>query len=141
MSSVSAFSRCSRVGKRAWEHYVDCQPAYVKPFFTNLSVLNLYDNPALVSRNRLTNACSTLSHTYHEINVFLTQPKDTFVDFVTKIYLKEKDLGLIKNGKGTTSTSEELVRLMLVLGTQGTYDKCRNNLKESAVSVVYRFEG
>lgn len=138
LTQVSNFTNMSRIGILEWNAF--CQTlGGDSQFVTSVATgEGLYDNPAKMTRARLFACAATVSQSSDPTSIFaLPNVSEIAMNLLAEIYKIEKDGGIIKPTRNTTSTSEHLMHLLLTLGNGNGYWMNRNNIPTSARAVNF----
>lgn len=138
LRDIANYTRQSRIGGLEWNRMVTrmgVNSAYIAGLNARFT---LWDNPAKLTKNRLMACAATLFHSADSTFIFSVPQMSTLSSgLIASIYKIEKDAGLVIESKAETSTSEHLMHLLLVMGTDNGFWMNRNQIPGSARQVTF----
>lgn len=129
---VAAWLGKTSIKKSEWQNLVRVNKKY-KQFLDRLDEANtLYDNPGKLTRARLFACASSVFAAPEPLAMFgVSSRLEKIPKMIVKIYDIEVTAGLIDVRRGTTSTSEHLLHLLLTLSSANAYVWNRNSIPTS----------
>lgn len=138
MNMVAAFTRMSSISVNSWFNFTRANKKYTS-FWDGITLNNvLYDNPGKMTKARLFSCAGLVTHAYVETAAFGCQNVMSKIPkLICSIYKLDQEYNQIGTDKGTTSTSEHLLHLLLSLGGQFSYICNRNFIPKSVRDVKF----